>query len=275
MKPPIRTLELAAWDFDEYAFRPKTLGRESHGRGRELLAQRRAYQSLSALCEDETIMRRDMLERQISRSDLQAEMLGLDWFLAIVDLRHLLAFQRRLSFNPTLPAMLVPQPWDWDGLADIAFASPGPVRCDVVHDAQNNTVLLQSANPNLHIRVTEDPSAPIAIHAGSPFFEVAHYANRWFLRDGYHRAYTLLRAGIFQLPAVVVRAKTLEELGAVKPRFFSESVLLADHPPFVKDFLNESLTIEYDRPSTIKTLRVTIEESITAAVTREVSGEQS
>jgi hypothetical protein len=85
----------------------------------------------------------------------------------------------------------------------------------------------------------------------------------------------LLRAGIFQLPAVVVRAKTLEELGAVKPRFFSESVLLADHPPFVKDFLNESLTIEYDRPSTIKTLRVTIEESITAAVTREVSGEQS
>jgi hypothetical protein len=275
MKPQIRTLELAAWDFDEYEFRPKTLGRESRGRGRELVAQRHAYQSLSALCEDETILRRDMLERQLSRCDLQAEMLGLDWFLAIVDLRQLLAFQRRLSFNPMLPTMLVPQPWDWDRLIDIAFASPHPVLCDVVHDARNNTVILQSANPNLHIRVTEDPSAPIAIHAGSPFFEVAHYANRWFLRDGYHRAYTLLRAGIFHLPAVVVHAKTLEELGAVKPRFFSESVLLADHPPFVTDFLNESLTIQYDRPSTIKTLRVTMEESVTAAVTREVSGEPS
>jgi hypothetical protein len=45
---------------------------------------------------------------------------------------------------------------------------------------------------------------------------------------------------------VIVRARTLEELGAVQPRFFSEAILLSEHPPFVTEFLNDGLTIEYD-----------------------------
>jgi hypothetical protein len=131
-------------------------------------------------------------------------MMGLDWSLGVVDLRRLLAFQRRLSFDSTLPAMTVPQQCDWDRLIKIAFASPNPVICDVVHDTDKKTVILQSSNPNVQLRVTQDPAAPVAVYAGSPFFEIAQYAGRWFLRDGYHRAYKLLRAGIFQLPAVIV-----------------------------------------------------------------------
>ena len=41
---------------------------------------------------------------QQSAPDLHAEMMGLDWSLGVVDLRRLLAFQRRLSFNSTLPS---------------------------------------------------------------------------------------------------------------------------------------------------------------------------
>jgi len=126
----------------------------------------------------------------------------------------------------------------------------------------------------VHLRVTGSPSAPLAVHAGSPFFEVAEYAGRWFLRDGYHRAYNLLRAGVFFLPAVIVQARTLEELGAVLPQFFSELILLSDHPPFVSDFLDEALTIQYDRPQTIKTLRIIMEESIAPRHANERSGEQ-
>ena len=89
------------------------------------------------------------------------------------------------------------------------------------------------------------------VHAGSPFFEVALYRDRWFLRDGYHRAYALLKAGIFKLPAVIVQARTRAELGAVQPWFFSEETLLfvlstARH---LADFLNDALTLDYDRPS--------------------------
>jgi len=270
----IRTLELVAWDFDAYVPRPESIDHEWPIKAREFVVGRQADYSSTALCEEETRLLRDTLDLQHSRPDLHAEMTGVDWSLGVVDLRRLLAFQRRLSFDSTLPAMTVPPQCDWEGLIKIAFASANPVVCNVVHDTNKKTVILQSTNPNVQLRVTQDPAVPVAVHAGSPFFEVAQYAGRWFLRDGYHRAYNLLRSGIVRVPAVIVRARTLEELGAVQPRFFSKAILLSEHPPFVNDFLNESLTIEYDRHPIIKTLRITWEESFTFPPPIESSGEQ-
>jgi hypothetical protein len=271
---PIRTIELVAWDFDAYKLRPESFDHTKPVKARDLVFQRRLDHCSNAFCEEETRLLRDTLDTQLSRHDLHVEMRGLDWSLGVVDLRRLLAFQRRLSFDSTLPAMTVPSPGDWGGLSEIAFASPNPVVCDVIHNSEKKTVTLQSSNPNVQLRVTQDPAMPVAVYAGSPFFEVAQYAGRWFLRDGYHRAYNLLRAGIFRLPAVIVRARTLKELGAVQPRFFSEAILLSEHPPFVADFLNESLTIEYDRHPIIKTLRITMEESFTFPLPIAISGEQ-
>ncbi|MHB8391176.1 MAG: hypothetical protein ACYDBH_16595 [Acidobacteriaceae bacterium] len=269
----IRTIELVAWGFDEYESRPKSFNRKKTVQARDLVVQRSVDYFSSALCQEETLLLRDTFDTQQSRHDLQTEMRSLDWSLGVVDLRRLLAFQRRLSFDSTR-AMTVPPQHDWDSLIEIAFASPNPVVCDMIHDTDKKTVTLQSSNPNVQLRVTHDPAAPVAVYAGSPFFEVAQYAGRWFLRDGYHRAYNLLRAGIFRLPAVIVRARTLEELGAVQPRFFSEAILLSEHPPFVTDFLNESLTIEYDRHPIIKTLRITMEEIFTFPLPIAISGEQ-
>jgi hypothetical protein len=270
----IHTVELAAWDFDSYEFRPELLDARKTNEARGRVLHRQPHLSSTAFCEEETQLVLHSIDRHRSRPDLHAEMLGLEWSLGVVDLRRLLAFQRRLSFNESLPALTVPAQDDWIGLVDIAFAPPRPVVYDLVHDEPSSTVTLQSTNPNVHLRVTGSPSAPLAVHAGSPFFEVAEYAGRWFLRDGYHRAYSLLRAGIFHLPAVIVQARTLAELGAVLPRFFSEAILLSDHPPFVSDFLDEALTIQYDRPQTIKTLRIIMEESIAPRHSSEHSGEQ-
>jgi hypothetical protein len=278
MMPPtpnsIRTIELIAWGFDEYESRPKSFDRKKAVQARDLVAQRSMDYSPSALCEEETLLLRDILAQQQSRLDLHGEMTGLDWSLGVVDLRRLLAFQRRLSFDSTLRAMTTPSRHDWDSLIEIAFASPNPVVCDVIYDTEKKTVTLQSSNPNVQLKVTHDPAAPVAVYAGSPFFEVAEYAGRWFLRDGYHRAYNLLRAGVFRLPAVIVHTRTLEELGAVQPRFFSEAILLSEHPPFVTDFLDKSLTIEYNRNPIIKTLRITMEESFTAPHAIAISGDQ-
>ena len=156
----------------------------------------------------------------------------------------------------------------------IAFAPPHPVVCDVVHDADSKTLVVQSSNPNLHLRVTGNATAPLAVHAGSPFFEVAEYAGRWFLRDGYHRAFALLRGEVFHVPAVVVRARTLAELGAIGPQFFPEPILLSQHPPLVTDFLDEALTVTYERPRTVKTLRISMHESLAPAPSTQPSGER-
>jgi hypothetical protein len=271
----IRTIELAAWDFDSYEFRPLSVDTRKIAEARDCVLRREPHLSLSALCEKQACLILPKLNLHRSRPDLHAEMLGLQWSLGVVDLRQLLAFQRRLSFNPSIPDMVIPSQDDWDGLIDITFASPSPVVYDLLHDDLSSTITLQSTNPNVHLRVTDSPLAPLAVHAGSPFFEVAEYAGRWFLRDGYHRAYHLLRAGIFYLPSVIVHARTLDELGAVRPRFFSEGTLLSAHPPLVSDFLDAALTFQYDRPQTIKTLRIIMEESITARPSNEISGDQS
>jgi len=199
------------------------------------------------------------------RADLLDEMSGLSWSLGVVNLRPLLAFQRRLSFDPAMPRFHIPARHDCAELIALSFGPAKPIDCKIDHNHLAHTTTVQSTNPNLHFRTGDDTALPVSIHAGGPFLEVAHFQNRWFLRDGYHRAYALLQAGIFEVPAVLVETKTIEELGAAQPWFFSEQVLFSNDPPRVLDFLNDEFVIEYQRPPLIKTLRLTMTETLTPA----------
>jgi hypothetical protein len=266
----IRTRELTAWGFDAYEFRPFGIIQPTYLHLRSDADQYRGSCLESPVCEEETRLLRCELDKQRLRSDLLAEMEGLDWSLAVVDLRKLLAFQRRLSF----PSTVNPTPYladDWPSLIDLAFAPSMSVLYDSVYDATSNTLELHSDHPNLHLRTTPKLSTPLTAYTGGPFFEVALYNGRWFLRDGYHRAYALLNAGIERLPSVIVYARSLAELGADKRWFFPESVLFSSRPPRVTDFLNPDLIVEYDRPRTRKTIRLTIEEWLAIAPTGETT----
>lgn len=256
----MRVRELAAWGLDQDEYRPASY-RGNPDSARALVSKRQANEPEPALVECSVSGLQDRFAEQELRSDLRREMAGLDWFLGVIDLRLLLAFQRRIILDSETHEDPVPAADSWERLMDFCFAKPAPVLCDAVRG--DASVLLRSTNPNLHFRITDDSSLPISIHAGSPFFEVAQYRNRWFLRDGYHRAFRCLQAGVHHLPAVIVRARTLEELGAVHPWFFSEDVLLSALPPRVIDFLNDALVIEYHRSPLIKTVRITVEETYT------------
>ena len=125
---------------------------------------------------------------------------------------------------------------------------------------------LSSGNPDLHVRVrttsADDSPSPFLLFGGSPYFEVAEFRGRWFLRDGYHRAYRMLQAGVHRVPAVVIYARTIEEVGATEPWFFNEAQLFSDHPPRVIDFLDESMVLRYERPALRKVIRIRVEESL-------------
>lgn len=255
--------ELVGWDLDADEYRPEMPDRGRLKRARALVVGRPLFEERSAVCEPIDATLQAKFAEQKSRPDLRFEMAGLNWSLVIVDLRLLLAFQRRLVLNQGSPQVAIPAADDWPALMDLCFGTPKPIVCEMVHSEAS--IVLQSRNPNLHFRVSGDAEAPIMVHAGSPFFEVAQYRHRWFLRDGYHRAFACLQAGIFHLPAIVVHARTLKELGAVHPWFFSEEVLFSSSPPRVVDFLDDALVIEYDRSPLIKTLRVTMEETYSLA----------
>jgi hypothetical protein len=259
-KTGMRIRELAAWGLDQDEYRPAAY-RGNPGLASALVARKTPFQVTSALVKSCECGLRERLAEHESRADLRAEMVGLDWFLGVVDLRHLLAFQRRIVVDSEAREVPIPASDQWSGLMDLCFGKPKPVVCEAVRS--DASVVLRSSNPNLRVRITDDSCSPIAIHSGSPFFEVAHYRDRWFLRDGYHRAYRCLRVGIYYLPAVVVRARTIEELGAVHRWFFPQEALFAAVPPRVIDFLDDALVIEYHRSPLIKTLRITVEETYT------------
>jgi hypothetical protein len=262
MENSVIVRELAGWMLDEDEYRPSTYDRGKQSRAQQSVSGRAPFKSLSALLEDETATIKNLLARHASRSDLLAEMTGLTWSLGVVDLRRLIAFQRRIAASSSRPTSPTPHVDDWPALAAISFGTSKPPEYETIRKPDANAIVLRSCNPNLSLRFVDDLSSLISVHAGSPFFEVAQYRDRWFLRDGYHRAYDLLRANILRAPAVIVYARTLEELGATQPWFFNEETLLSATPPRVIDFLDDALVLEYNRPLLIKTVSVTIEESL-------------
>jgi hypothetical protein len=95
------------------------------------------------------------------------------------------------------------------------------------------------------------------------------------LRDGYHRAYRLLQAGVHRIPAVVIYVRTIGELGATEPWFFGEEQLFSDRPPRVMDFLDEDMVLRYERKTLRKVIRIRVEESMEAFdEADEVKGEE-
>ncbi len=97
--------ELIAWELDEYPYRNSAmdLGRAGLAkkveRAQKKVAERGCCANRPALLAEETGTINYLLAEYMQRSDLQAEYEGLDWTLGIVDLRSLLAFQRRLVLS--------------------------------------------------------------------------------------------------------------------------------------------------------------------------------
>jgi hypothetical protein len=281
--------ELIAWGLDEYPYRNSATGLEQDGFAKQIeqaqqrLTQRECYSDCSALLAAETENIRHLLTEYVQRTDLQEEYEGLDWTLGVFDLRRLLAFQRRLVFSLTRQHSLIPQQDDWPKLISLAVGSRRGTEYRFIRNcdaAGGLDISLYSSNPDLQLRLSPKTGRsdlpPLSLFGGSPFFEVAELHGRWFLRDGYHRAYRLLQAGVHCIPAVVIYTRTMEELGATEPWFFSEDQLFSDRPPRVVDFLDESMVLRYERTALRKVIRIRIEESLKPFdETDEVQGEKT
>jgi hypothetical protein len=267
--------ELIAWGLDEYPFRsampdfnPKILARRVE-RAHEVLANREhhVYRDASLATEQERIQA--LLTLALQRDDLQKEYEGFAWTLGVVDLRRLLAFQRRLIFDSARQPLEVITQDDWPSLISLAIGTRRNTEYCLKHNkcaTDSLDICLHSSNPDLQLRLDPERGEagllPFTLYGGSPFLEVAELRGRWFLRDGYHRAYNLLQVGVHQVPAVVISARNIGELGATEPWFFCEEQLFSDRPPRVIDFLDEDLVLKYKRVPLRKVIRVRIEESL-------------
>jgi hypothetical protein len=190
---------------------------------------------------------------------------GLAWQLAIVDLRKLIAFQRQIRFAGDGCFQIEPKP-TWQHLLDLALPVTRTQPRYAVSTAPNGKSLtIRSLCPSLTIQFGDQmksglDSVQLVAGTGSPYFEVASYRGRWFLRDGYHRSFLLLKQGICHVPAVVVHAETLAELGAIGHKFFTEEALFSHRPPMVTDFVDEEMVACFLGPRQEKVMRISIQE---------------
>ena len=273
--PRVEVHELIAWGLDEYSYRDYAAGLDSTELAAHIrqasarLAERDPYVSASALVEQDTRDIQPLLAAAMQREDLHLEYQSLDWTLGVVNLRLLLAFQRRLIFSPSRQVSTIPVQGDWAGLISLAVGSQRSTEHVLIHNSSDTDRLdisLRSSNPDFQLRFTPKASEfgvlPLSLYGGTPFFEVAEFRGRWFLRDGYHRACHLLKAGVDRIPAVVIRARSIEELGATAPWFLGEEQIFSDRPPQIGDFLDSNLILRYQRTSLRKVIRIRVEESL-------------
>ncbi|WP_446742947.1 hypothetical protein [Silvibacterium acidisoli] len=261
-RPDVNIRELAAWGFDDVARDAPNLDEHSR-RARQCVARRAAFVEDSAILSELTHSLRPRALPLLQRHDLLHEYRGLQWDIGVVDLRKLLAFQRRIiiEYGGTTAEPIKQD--DWDGLLQLAFDRTRNIEVDVrqtktAEDVQQ--IVLRSWNPDLRLCVDAGAANPLRLHGGSPFFEVAHYRGRWFLRDGYHRAYNLIRSGVYAMLAVVIEARSIAEVGVGKPWFFDEHTLFSERPPMVTDFHNDEVALSYSRRRMMKHITVRIEE---------------
>lgn len=211
--------ELTAWGFDDPIDRgsltPEQL-QSAANHGQRRLAECEPHLAVSPISAELSDSIANLLATRKKTVADSGEFDGLVWKLAIVDLQKLIAFQRRIRFADK-DRFRIEHQMAWHQLLDLAL--------------------------------------PICAPSRSPYIEVASYGGRWFLRDGYHRSFRLLKQGMNLVPAVVVYAETLAQMGAVGSQFFAEKALFSRRPPMVTDFLDDSIVLRYLRPHQEKVAR--------------------
>lgn len=95
------------------------------------------------------------------------------------------------------------------------------------------------------------------------FMEVVSLGGHYLLKDGHHRAYSLMARGIKRVPCILVEGEDLSRIEHQnKPYALSPETFLGDKAPVVADLLDPDLTLNVKLRGMIRLLRFRTEEVI-------------
>jgi hypothetical protein len=184
---------------------------------------------------------------QLRQNPAAALFFAEGWAVGIANLSRVCAVQPTIATDDaTQRAAEV----DVDDLLSIAavtlpIGSGTPVR--VAYNGDKKAWVFSSANPNLRILGEMQGEAQGArifgfgVGAPSSFMQVASYNGRLLLRDGYHRAYGLLRRGIIHAPVFVREFERFEDL-RLPMGMLPQDSYLGMRPPTLADYLDDAVS---------------------------------
>lgn len=213
----------------------------------------------------------EIVQAITGREDIQATFAGLEWRPARVNLEKVLSYQQVINTDG-LEDRIASVRTSVAALLDLCLpVEPTLTASSVAFDPDQHGVTISSLNPNLRlhpgfkvdpVQVSVAPGvAPrsmlqvsFLVEANRSYLQVAHFRNRYFLRDGYHRAAALLRAGISIVPCILIEARTIGELG-LQPGLFTPEIIFSDHPPRLTDFWDDAVSCDVAQPTMRKVIR--------------------
>ena len=136
-------------------------------------------------------------------------------------------------------------------LAEVTLPLPNQQQLLTSFDTAKQAWVFASPNPNL--RVIGNFNAPVApgmngfgfaVGIMTSLLNVAGLHGRYFLRDGYHRAYGLLASGIRYVPALVANYSAIEAVGLPPQGMLPQDAYLGDRPALLTDYLNDEVAAD-------------------------------
>lgn len=218
---------------------------------------------------------RGLLDRIAKRPEVRASFADVPWRIEWVDLTRVLSVQKMITTDG-LGLRVAEAAGDPAALAELCLPTTQPLPpLGAFGDQDGHGFALSSLNPNLRVvgsniaeaLVSPSPEVPpqkvqaftFFVSLGASYVQVARYHGRSFLRDGYHRAAGLLRAGVTRIPAVVIDAPSFQFV-APAPGLFDHEVAFSDRAPRLADFWDDSVSADALQPEVRKVVRLRAEE---------------
>jgi len=238
---------------------------------RDAVARREPYVPTNPMVDDHQFS--DQLAYVAARPEVQTSFHGLVWRTAVVDLTRVLSFQKVVfTDGPSIDS----EHTDSASLTELCLPTEQLLPpTGALTDPDGKGFTVSSLNTNLRIvggQVSDANVAPgpglasvrmqavtLLVSMGTSYMQVVRYRDRWFLRDGYHRASRLLRSGISIVPCIYIEANTFQEVQAGVGTFPFE-VLYGDRPPALKDFWDDTVAADISQLAIRKVIRIRGEE---------------
>ena len=183
----------------------------------------------------------------------------------LVDLGQVIGAQKQIVVGEAMDRVAGAAATDLLGIARVTMPLPRREPISWNFDAQRNAFVLSSPNHNLrvvgHFNSTVGGEVPgvlfdsfgFALAYQRSYMQVVAIGGRLLLRDGYHRAYGLLRAGIRHVPAFVREFSGWEEAN-LPAGLLPREVCLGARPPLLTDYIDDTVAIDRWVPRTSKVI---------------------
>jgi len=176
------------------------------------------------------------------------------WSFGLVELARVHVHQPYINLE--YAAKLIekaPEPDDFGALLRYCLPvgrGPSNQSTSVTFNPAQNTYSVVSENLDLQVvgnTQGEDALgrkfAGFAYGFGLPQMFVVQYRGLFILKNGYHRAYSLLKKGHEAIPCIILKTDDFALTGANRIGLFPAEIILSDKSPIMSDFLTKAAVI--------------------------------